>query len=250
MQLQGLLSSLKANCNIFNRIVVIYDFSDKEYEQAYNELKNEQGIIWLYGNISFKDRVLSAFGDTKYTCFMVDDLIAYTEIEKEPIKEMKMLMETGNIFSLRIGKNIGKYQQGEFMQDNHYEHSFIFDWTQQKKYWGYPFSVDGHVFRTDFIKTIIQNGEFHNPNKLEIILQRGKDIAPKYMSCFNQSVVVSIPINRVSITASASFGERYPHTAKELNDKFLAGERMDWQAMDFSDIKSSHQEVELKFKTI
>ena len=70
------------------------------------------------------------------------------------------------------------------------------------------------------------------------------------MSCFNQSVVVSIPINRVSNSASASFGERFPHTSKELNDRFIAGERMDWEQMDFDNIISPHQEIELKFKTI
>ena len=204
---------------------------------------NEHDAIWLYGNTSFKDRVLFAFSETEYTCFMVDDLIVYRKLNID--KEQFVISE---IFSLRLGNNI-RHSLFELLP-NDVENIHTFDWTVLKKYWGYPFSVDGHICKTEYIKSIIKGINFDNPNKLEAHLQSHLPQAPKYMSCFNQSVVVSIPINRVSNSASASFGERFPHTAKELNDKFLAGERMNWQDMNFDEIISPHQEVELKFKTI
>lgn len=244
LQLEGLLSSLKENCKIFNKIVIIYDYSNKEYEEAYTKLMSEHPVLWLFGDISFKERVLFAFGESEYTCFMVDDLIVYRKLQWK--KEDASQFIVSEIFSFRLGNNI-RHSLFE-LQPNDVETIHTFDWTKQSKYWGYPLSVDGHVFKTEYIKSIVKGINFDNPNKLEAHFQSFIPQAPKYMSCFNQSVVVSLPINRVSNTATAVYGEFHPHTAKELNDRFLAGERMDWQAMNFEDIKSPHQEVELKFK--
>lgn len=256
MQLHGLLASLKTNCDIFDNIHIIIKWSDDDYKKAYLELAENSYIgnefYWYEeGCEPFKEKILQLMLN-KYTCFMVDDLIAYRKLKNQQdiTGDTLLTVESNGIFSLRLGGNIRHCPEETFVESNDNEVGFTFDWSQYKKYWGYPFSVDGHVFRTDYIKPIIQRIKFNSPNKLEAHLQGYVPQAPKQMSCFNQSVVVSIPVNRVSNTATASYGEFFPHTAKELNDKFLAGERMDWEAMNFSDIKSPHQEVEFKFKTV
>jgi len=60
--------------------------------------------------------------------------------------------------------------------------------------------------------------------------------------------LVSIPVNRVSDTATAAFGTEHSYPAEELKARYEQGERIDWEAMDFSEVNSPHQELELKFK--
>lgn len=248
-QCEGLLSSLKTNCNIFDKINVITKATTGEFREAYDILEKEYKDVNFIPETDFKEDVIGAMeGD--YTCFMVDDLIAYRKLKNvENVTGIGLMTQQSNgFFSLRLGRNIKWCEQKDFAESNEYECCFEFEWNEQTKYWAYPFSMDGHIFRTDYILPMIKDREYTNPNKLEIAFNRYKDTAPKYMSCFNESVVVSIPVNRVSDTASASYGEKYPHTAKELNDRFLKGERLDWINMDFSNIKLPHQEVEFKFK--
>ncbi len=259
-QLEALLSSLKVNCNIFDQITVIVKHSNNDFLKGYQQidsdiLNNCDTHIRLMRQHNFKSDVLKSFNIparidgltySEYTCFMVDDLIAYTRQKIALyIEGFLECVHENTIFSLRLGSNI---KHCPYIEENLI--AYEFQWEKQTKYWTYPFSLDGHIFRTDFIKPIIEKINFTNPNKLESHLQKYKKQAPKYMSCFNQSVVVSNPINRVSDTATASYGEKYPHTAKELNDRFLNGERMDWENMCFDNINMPHQEIELKFKKI
>lgn len=254
-QLEGLLSSIQVNCNIFDKINVITKATSAEFRDGYNLLTGQYKDVNFIPEVDFKEDLISLMGG-EYTCFMVDDLIAYRKLKGMiyVTGESLMTKKSNGFFSLRLGMNIRRCEQRDFTESNKYECCFTYDWTTQPKsgwaYWGYPFSLDGHIFRTDYILPMIKDREYTNPNKLEIAFNRYKDAAPKYMSCFNESVVVSIPINRVSDTASASYGEKYPHTAKELNERFLNGERMSWKLMDFSNIKLPHQEVDIIFKKI
>ena len=241
-QLEGLLSSIQVNCNIFDKINVITRATTNDFRDGYNLLSEQYQEVNFIPETDFKQDVIRAMGG-EYTWFMVDDLIAYRKI-----KELPIFNKNGLCFSLRIGYNHVNNVLG--FSSDYSESQWYYDWTEEKKYPSYPFSMDGHIFRTDYILPMVKDREYTNPNKLEIAFNRYKDTAPKYMSCFNESVVVSIPINRVIDTASASYGEKYPHRAKELNERFLNGERMAWELMDFINIKLPHQEVDFKFKQI
>ena len=105
----------------------------------------------------------------------------------------------------------------------------------------YPFSLDGHVFRTANILPRMEAVEFHNPNELEAVMQVLPLKQPKYEE---HSCLVGIPHNRVGPNYNNRNGGG---TAKELNDRWLAGERIDLERMDFSNIIGVHQEVEYVF---
>ena len=237
MQLDALLSSVAENCNIFDKITVIWKGSGFSFKLGYGLLKHEYPEANFIEESDFKKNVIHAL-DCEHTCYMVDDLIAYRKIECMP-----EIQENNVCFSLRLARN-----RVDSFTDIQYKDYVGFNWTGERAYFNYPFSLDGHIFNTEYIKPMIKDREYNNPNKLEIAFGRYKATAPNLMSCFRESIVVSIPINRVSDTASASFGEKYPHTAKELNDMFLRNQRIDWRNMDFENIKRPHQEIEFKFK--
>lgn len=232
-QLDGLLSSLAVNCDIFSEITVIYKSTSFDYGMAYFQLRDEYLDVKFIKETDFKRNVIKAMGG-EYVCFMVDDMIAFQPISecREPIPSSDEVC-----FSLRLKCGTDEING-----------SYRYKWREEKTYKGYPFSVDGHIFKTSYMLQMVTDTEYNSPNKLEIALNRYKNEAPPFIACCREATVVSIPINRVSDTASASFGEKYPYTVKELNEKFLSGYRMDWEMMDFRNIKLPHQEVDIIFK--
>jgi hypothetical protein len=67
------------------------------------------------------------------------------------------------------------------------------------------------------------------------------------MLSFRQSCLVSIPANIVTPTYRNRVGENSDWSAESLNRCFLAGERIDLYAMDFSSVRGAHQEIPLAF---
>jgi len=123
-----------------------------------------------------------------------------------------------------------------------------FKWANEKGDFNYPLSVDGHIFRTDYIRNLIDKFDFVNPNKFEAGLQQFKESAPLFMSCLNESIIVSMPVNKVSDTSGCSAGDKYSYPVEDLNKLFLEGKRLDYESMDFSNIRGAHQEIKFEFK--
>jgi hypothetical protein len=105
----------------------------------------------------------------------------------------------------------------------------------------YSLTIDGHAYRTHEIRQRIAAVDFQTPNQLEECLARGVPLAIQHAE---HSSIVSIPHNLV--------GE-YPNrsgngSAHELNERFLAGERIDPAAMDFTRVIGAHQEIPYRWR--
>ena len=70
------------------------------------------------------------------------------------------------------------------------------------------------------------------------------------MICNEKQSIVGIPVNRVSPNSGVPFGDRYPQPTKELNDRFLAGERIRLSSAIYQllDVKACHQEIEFAWE--
>jgi len=242
LQLDGLLTSIQQNCDIFDKVNILHKATEWDYEKGYNILIEENKDKSRYNFIketNFKKDTESLFNDFSHTCFLVDDCILYREIKHfEKLWLSKIDKEI--IFSLRLGL----YQRTTNASDS----ICRFDWSKDKGDFNYPLSVDGHIFETGYITNLIKNIDYCNANKLEIGLQTFKESAPSFMACFFGSILVSIPVNKVSDTSSCSAGSEYSYSTEYLNKLFLEGKRLDYNNMDFSDIKGCHQEIKFKFK--
>ena len=244
MQLDGLLRSIEQNCDIFDRINILYKATTPDHKKAYNILANKHGSCFFIKEENFKKDTESlicynGFFSYNHTCFLVDDCIAHRKIKEiEKLYLFKTLKFKDIIFSLRLGLD----------QKNAPRIMIQFDWSQEKGDWNYPLSVDGHIFRTAYIDSLIKRIYFINPNKLEAGLQKFKEDAPPFMACFNESMVVSIPVNKVSDTSGCSSGDKYSYSVEYLNKLFLEGKRLDYENMDFSNIRGCHQEIKFEFK--
>src|SRR5207253_1959732 len=109
----------------------------------------------------------------------------------------------------------------------------------------YPLAVNGHVFRTSDVAIWLDALDYRNPNELEAALQWFNSKLPARMAAGRHSSVVSIPANVVNETFENRSGSDY--AVQDLNDRFLAGERIDLQQMDFASVNSAHVEISFVF---
>jgi hypothetical protein len=88
-------------------------------------------------------------------------------------------------------------------------------------------SVDGHIFRYSDIFPLVQGIEFTSPNTFEVGLARNRIKARPLMTCYTESVVVNLPVNRVQDDYEKNrAGVEYGISTEELNVLFLAGKRV------------------------
>jgi len=255
-QLHLLLESIEKNAeNMFN-INVLYKYSNEDFKHGYEILKKNFLKFKFIEEIEFKKQTLEIINNfsNKYMCFFTDDDIIYNKIKEEDID--KCLYENEEIFcfSVRLGKNISTCYT--LNSDNvlillKEDEKFIWwDWTKHYADFGYPLSVDGHIFRTKEIKKLIKAINFHNPNTLEGNLQIFDSFPKEIMVAYKASCLVNSPNNIVNKTHPNRKGETFSFNTKELNDFYLNGKIIDYNLINFSNIKGCHQELEFKFKKI
>jgi hypothetical protein len=256
-QLNLLLDSINKNApHLFDKIHVLYR-ADNEYSPAYEKLKTIHHPINFFSENNFRWDLLKLINDGfDTTTFMVDDAVIFNEISINKVDILKPVVEDSVIFSLRLGENCNyshpanlHYTLGEHNVSGEF---LIFDYTkQQAGDFRYPLSTDGHIFKTESIKELLIEINFNNPNTLEANLQQFVigNLIPKTVMCFRQSKLVSIPVNLVNDTFQNRHGLEFGMSEKELNDRFLNGEIIDLNAMDFLNINGPHKEIKYIFKT-
>lgn len=258
-QLHLLLESLEKNSkDLFDVIFVLYTYTEKYYFNGYNKIIEKFPKVSFIVEDNFFNDTMKLVSDSsfEYTTFMVDDNVFYSELPVNREKIFNLFNDQNkpiSCFSLRLGLNcnyshpanlpytIGNYETvGDFIK---------VDINEQKVDFAYPLSVDGHIFKTDFIKSCLSSvGLFTNPNSLESKLQYVLNRIDKNMCFFKESVLVGIPNNIVNNTHNNRSGLKFYFSEKELNIKYNNGEIINLESLDFSNINGPHKEIEYKLK--
>ncbi len=116
---------------------------------------------------------------------------------------------------------------------------------------GFPGSIDGHTFRVDDIWEMIGESHISDPTELETVLaMRCEHFAERrpLMASFAEQKLVGVPVNRVADRSGCPNGETFPQSAEELNKRFLDGQRIDLDRLDFSGVAGCHHEIEFQWK--
>ncbi|MCK5017021.1 MAG: hypothetical protein KAS32_08110 [Candidatus Peribacteraceae bacterium] len=211
-QLNTLICSLNEYSGVCFNNKVIYATTDESFERGYDILRDMHSEIEWIEQTALKPDILENM-NSDYTSFMVDDLIMFKTMPQIPH------LEAYQCFSLRLGKNV------------------------REPHLSYPLSLDGHVFRTEDIKPLIEAIKFHNPNKLESRLQQFKD---SWEVLYDYQAMVGIPHNRVSTKSGCAFSGLY--SAELLNKYFIEGYEIDYNKMDFSNLTNVHSPIDYCFK--
>lgn len=164
----------------------------------------------------------------RYVTFFCDD-----DVVMRPIPDMSLFLADDRVltFSWRLSSAESTWEWVPLPRTDH----------------GYPGSIDGHTFRTRDIEAMIANDHIANPTILETALARECErfaVRRPLMAAWHEQLLVSVPVNRVSELSGCPYGERHPQSAADLNDRFLAGGRIDLDQLDFSDVRACHHELE------
>jgi hypothetical protein len=119
-------------------------------------------------------------------------------------------------------------------------------WSDGVLDWGYPLSVDGHLFSTAELRVLAREASFRAPNSFEGALQvHAGQFTSRLGVCFRESRIVNLPVNKVQgeYTGNRS-GELGPAEVLEL---WRAGKRLDHRRLYGIVNDAVHQEVELAF---
>ena len=261
MQLYALLESIDERVSNYNNVYVVCR-SDLQYQEGYKIVENDFDYAeFLYqpqnkrqAFATFKPMLLKLIfkedNVSDYCLFAVDDNIVMDDIN---LLESRNFLENNNdvyAFFYRLGKNIEKQDYTEIgysgvpIMAKHKEDIFSWKFSDGKIDWNYPNNVDFTLYRKKHLKQDIPKLKFINPNHFEGSWSR-KVPKARHGACYAHSRVVNIPMNRVNNThPNRTIGN---YSAKELNDLFLEGKKIDIYSIDSSLVRSVHQDMAFSF---
>lgn len=254
-QLDALLRSIKLHDKShlidFTNVYVLFSASNNEYNIGYHIVREKFPKVNFVPETDFYNNVLQLINHKDYhTVFFVDDIIAYRDfnIDIEDIHNCLNLRDVICV-SLRLGRNTDyNYQYNMFCNvPNFIAYSKFLMWNRNggEFHFNYPYSVDGHIFNTEFIKDKITSCKFTFPNNLESELCNGFSTAPPYlMLCPQNSVIVNYPSNRVQHSYVNKYDDKNGVNSKELNKAYVNGKLIDINITE--NIRATHQNITLR----
>jgi hypothetical protein len=223
---------------------------------AYKEIKgifSDKSINFARqrGEESFREDLVNLLSSLKSpkVFFLVDDIVFVEDLEMDDFTRF----DTDKyIPSLRLGRNISLFYHfsvnqphPQFITKNQDDKTKLFwRWEQGVYDWGYPLSLDGHLFSTDELLSIMQLIHFKAPNSLEASLQKfAKLFGQRLGVCYQKSKIINIPCNKVQRENKNIFGSVDQHF---LLRKWQEGFQMDYRKLYGFVNQSPQQEIEFQ----
>ena len=249
-QLDLLLRSMKKYFMEFSsfQIKILYKFSNENFYNGYKKLQSlhpDINIIWKSEDKFQSDLISLIDTKEKYTVFFVDDIIF-----KEPFsitdERFKYFESHGDILclSLRLHPRLTYCYAAKIpMTPPVFNENNVFSWKGQSGDYGYPMSLDGHIFKTRDIIYYISFLKYDGPNSLESLMASQSLPQPK-MICYDKSIIINNPANKVQ-----NWNQNYHGaiTAEYLNEQFLLDKIIDITPYEGLENISCHQELSINF---
>lgn len=219
----------------------------REHPEAAFYMESPDGLVWRAKDILEDADVLA--------CFLTDDSVFYRQPE---IPET--LRDGWLCHSFRLGLNTTwcyPHARPQTFPGGRLGSlplpGISWRWDRGDGDFGYPASLDGHLFRAAHLRRALMTcNPQANPNRIEEHLDRWvrARLAAEFplMTAETQSSLVGIPVNRVNETNPNRYGDLHPVSADDLCARYLNGERIAFDRMDFSDVRGAHQEIPLEFE--
>lgn len=231
--------------------VVIYtvknDTYDK-YQNAYSWIKEQFPEVKFVRQIDFKDDVINElrYSGAKYTMMATDDSIF---IRNCHIKDC-CKYDRNYVMSLRLAPHLKVMHTAHNREMKNPEFTRVDNkncwiWLKGECEWYYPLTCDASIFETEELIELLQPCPFRTPNTLEMQLNGYLPrFIERYGLCYDESVYLNIPWNRVSHEAIN------PHA--NINESFFQkmwdqGFRIKHENYYGMIPISCHQEVNLEF---
>lgn len=253
LQLYSFLESLEDNTDarFSSNVSVIYRYDDP-FLEGLGEVKNKFGWVNFINQDNMRNDVLVELEKSKneFCVFFVDDIIIKDSVSFSSVCETIKTNPGILTFSLRMGLNLDfcyPTSSPQPIPDGIIRSGlFAWDWRSGQGDWGYPMSVDGHIFRKSEMISWISSISFQNPNQFEDRLQPFKSMNEKvFCACYTMSKIVNLPMNRVQ--------DEYKNRSEEMRAEDLLewwneGKKIDVESLMKIKNNSAHFPVKIKLK--
>jgi len=238
---------------------IIYKASTPEFDNGYEKLKQSfpetDNFVWAPEK-DFKHQTVKAvhgfpWAPSQFTIFLVDDIIFVNDVNTSD-KQFELIRNNSMIvgISLRLHNGVNHcYATNEIQNVPRFVKDVVWAWDQCNGDWGYPMSVDGNVYNTDFISSFVDSLDYYNPNTFEAALDSVKHQTniPSYLCCYPEAPkLINVPANRVQSAYKNRYAKGY--TVEELNKFYLEGRTIDVDAYQGLKPNTVHVPIDLKFK--
>lgn len=252
LQLDGLIDSYFALVKNPAPLTVLYRTSELKFDTAYREVARhhrQRDIEWVAEH-NFRADLLTALEGARASkiFFLVDDIVFIRGFDMADLSAIDL---SRYVPSMRLGLNVDfcyPVRAPQPLPPHQMQPNGLISWEWRNGVldWGYPTSVDGHLFPQAEILLMAQLAHYKAPNSFEDALASFESLfARRAGLCFPQSRLVNIPANKVQTENRNIASNVQPDW---LLDRWNAGYRMDWAALENFANHAAHAEIELPLR--
>jgi len=229
---------------------ILYTYSSEKFKKGYERTKqiHPEFSYVLEQPGDFKNHVISLINPTNQgTMFFVDDLVFKSGfcLKSESVRRF---LSNPNLacLSLRMSPSMNYcYPEKRDTPPPKLTENLEWFWPGLPGDWGYPHSIDCHLFRTEDIFPLVKELNYSNPNTFEGALAGHPPYSKPYMICYEESKVMNIPVNKVQTVNSNRCGNI---PADYLNDQYLDSKRISLSNISSFKNTAPHQEITYIFE--
>lgn len=257
LQLHALLSSYFEKTRFPAPVHVLYYPSTPSHEKAYNELIPLFGAKPVFftkqtDDHSFRRDFLRLVGMVKSSSlfFLVDDIVftedvTLTDLKKfgteEFVPALRMGLNLKRCYTMQKNQPLPRWSSGNGKDGD----KVYWKWKDGAYDWGYPLSVDGHLFSTWEIIVMSRLSRFRGPNSFEHKIQKFRRLYWNRKGvCYRKSKIMNLAINKVQQEIKNISGNI---PVEFLREQWERGFQMDYRQFYGFWNESAHQEVPIRF---
>jgi hypothetical protein len=267
-QLDLLLRSMERNAPVLtDDIHIIWRVQGRQllhavrctrYRAGYQTCRRDWPSLHWHEQTAFDEDVLQLLIDAaarpdEKLVFLTDDSVFFRSLGGGDPAVILDQEDRVLCVSLRLGRNTTEsymYRRAQSVPRFSERDGYVmWRWRDADGDFGYPGSLDGHVFRAAELLRLLRDGsKWANPNQLEVELSRriGAATTHPLMAAYRESVLVGVPVNRTSeVCRENRAAETYRLQPARLNAVYLKGQRLRIESIDPARVNAVHAEFEL-----
>jgi hypothetical protein len=253
LQLHALLSSYFEKISSPPPVHILYQTSTSAYQKAYEDVialfsGSPAAFVKQSSDHSFRKDIIQLLKSiqSEKVFFLVDDVVFTEDVD---MADLAKFNTDEFIPTLRMGANLlecfplqQKQAQPQFLTCLLTEpDKLVWTWAQGIYDWGYPLSLDGHLFSAREITVMTELISFHAPNSYESSLQRFNWLfLPRLGVCYCKSKIINVACNKVQTENDNICGNVHQDY---LLEQWHRGFQMDYRRLYGFVNKSAHQNI-------
>lgn len=219
-------------------VEVLYRTTSERHAAAYLDVFARHRCAVPRPQTTFKDDVLALLPETGHVVCFVDDQVFTRRWAVDAIAglSLRLAPHLTACYPMRTDQPLPPFIP--------FSASMLsWRWAEGQGDWGYPLSLDGHVFDAAEFKPLVASLTFDSPNSLEEALYQARaPFLARQGFCYQEAKVVNVPWTRVQTDCENRFAGVTP-------DELLTYYELQWQIdlAPFVDVRnvSCHQEFPL-----